>query len=473
MKTDQQPYKILLIEDNLGDIVLIREYLEEQFISPDIEIARTYGEAASILSGSKQSFDVLLLDLSLPDKNGEELINGILSYSRTCCPIIILTGYTDIDFSIRSIALGISDYLLKDELTAGMLHKSILYSIERWASKIQLQESESRFSYFFNLSPQPSWVYEVSTLQFINVNEAALKDYGYAKEEFLELNPIELYVPEERAAVEKKIKAIDDRKLFFSGNFRHLKKSGEEIEVEIFSTFLVVDGKPCRLSVAINVTEKNKAELRLTQAIIKTQEEERYGIGSELHDNICQILAGSMLVLGTIKNSLQEKDALILSQGIGNIRMASEEIRNLSHRLAPAFFDEMNFKDSLSQLITSLNPEGKFEIELTVDKEVSNMVLKKDLQLNLYRILQEQLNNILKHSMASGIKVSISIVSGKLMFEIADNGVGFDEENASKGIGFANMNRRAKLFSGNFKAASSPGNGCRITITIPSALCHN
>ena len=307
-------------------------------------------------------------------------------------------------------------------------------------------------------------------LKFINVNEAAIKDYGYSKEEFLQLDPIQLYVPEEREQVEKLIKSIDGKKMAFSGNFKQLKKNGEEIEVEIYSTFLEINEKPCRIVIAINVTEKNKAELRLTQAIIKTQEEERYGIGSELHDNICQILAGSMLVLGSIKNSIKEDEALILSQGIGNIKLASNEIRNLSHRLAPAFFDDINFKDSLSQLLSSINPEKKFETQLTVDSEVSNMKLIKDLQLNLYRIMQEQLNNIIKYANASLIKVSVSIESGNLKFQIADNGVGFDEEKISKGIGFANMTRRAKLFSGNFKVASSPGNGCLVTISIPAGL---
>lgn len=468
MKSAQNPYKILLIEDNLGDITLIREYLEEQFSSPIITVARTYKESTSIMSEVRHSFDIVLLDLSLPDKNGESLIQEILLHSQSCCPVIILTGYSDLDFSIKSISLGISDYLLKDELTAGMLHKSIIYAIERFDFKIRLLESESRFSFFFNLSPQPTWVYDVGSLKFINVNEAALKDYGYSKEEFLKLDPFELYVPEEREQVQKLTKSIDGKKIAFSGNFKQLKKNGEEIEVEIYSTFLVVDERPCRIVIAINVTEKNMAELRLTQAIIKTQEEERYGLGAELHDNICQILAGTMLILGTIKTNLQEHETTILSQGIDNIRLASNEIRNLSHRLAPAFFDDIKFKDSLLQLLSSINPEKKFETQLTVDSEVSNMKLIKDLQLNLYRIMQEQLNNILKYAKASVIKVSVSIVSGNLKFEIADNGVGFDEEKISKGIGFANMTRRAKLFSGNFKVESSPGNGCRIIISIPN-----
>ena len=209
-------------------------------------------------------------------------------------------------------------------------------------------------------------------------------------------------------------------------------------------------------------------EIKLTQAIIKTQEDERFAIGSELHDNICQILVSSMLNLSSIKSSLNEDKAAILSHGMSNIKLATTEIRNISHRLAPAFFDDMNLKESLMQLLSSINLTEKFETHLTFGKEVSSINLKRDLQINFYRITQEQLNNILKYAKASIIHVSLSIVLGDLRFEISDNGVGFDEYNVCKGIGFANMSRRANLFSGRFKVESSPNNGCKVIITIPS-----
>lgn len=468
MEKDKSHFKILLIEDNLGDITLIKDYLEEQFSFPHISIARHYKELLAILADSPTSFDILLLDLNLPDKNGEALINEIVAHLKIACPIIILTGYADIDFSIKSISLGISDYLLKDELTAGLLHKSILYAIERRDFQLRLKESESKFSVLFNLSPQPMWVYDLETLQFILVNEAAITHYGYSEEEFFNIDTILLHVPEEQEYVKKTVKYVDSKRLSFSGNFRHIKKNGEEMEVEIYSTLLVIDERPCRTVTAIDVTEKNMAEIKLTQAIIKTQEDERYAIGSELHDNICQILAGSMLSLASIKHNIREADAAIFSQGLYHIKLASNEIRSLSHRLAPAFFDDMNLKESFRQLLLSMNPEGNFSTQLSFDNELDSVQLKRDLQINLYRIVQEQLNNILKYSKASIVEIGLSLVPGNLVLEIGDNGVGFDEKKVSKGIGFANINRRARLFSGSSNVTSSPNNGCKVAITIPS-----
>ncbi|MEO6550049.1 MAG: PAS domain S-box protein [Ferruginibacter sp.] len=468
MEKDKASYKMLIIEDNLGDIALIKEYVEEQFTSPHITVARSYKESLLVLDIAAASFDILLLDLSLPDKNGELLINEIIAHPKINCPVIILTGYADVGFSIKSISLGISDYLLKDELTASMLYKSVIYAIERCDFKLRLQESENKFSLFFNLSPQPMWVYDLETLAFININEAAVKHYGYTEVEFFNIDPVQLHVPEEREDVKKTIKYADNKGLSFSGGFRHIKKNGEEIEVEMYSTFLVIGGRRCRSVVAIDVTEKNMVEIKLTQAIIKTQEDERYAIGSELHDNVCQILAGSMLSLASIKQAVREDKATIFSQGLDYIKLATEEIRNLSHRLAPAFFDDLNFKDSLLQLLSSINLERRFETHLTFDRELDKTKFNRDLQLNFYRIMQEQLNNILKYANASVIRVSLSIISGNLRFEISDNGVGFDEKKVSKGIGFANMMRRTKLFSGSFNVESSSNNGCKITITIPS-----
>ncbi|CAN5362385.1 PAS domain-containing protein [soil metagenome] len=468
MEKDTALFNVLLIEDNLGDITLIKEYMEEQFTSPQITVARNYKELLAILADAPAPFDILLLDLSLPDKSGETLINEIVAHPKVECPVIILTGYADIDFSIKSISLGVSDYLVKDEITTSMLYKSITYAIERWEFKVRMQESEKKFSLLFNFSPQPMWAYDLETFKFINVNEAAITHYGYTAEEFYNIDPVQLHNPEEREYIKKTIKYVDHKRLSFSGNFRHIKKNREAIEVEIYSTFLVVDEKTCRTVIAIDVTEKNMAEIKLTQAIIKTQEDERYTIGSELHDNICQILAGSMLNLSIIKPYLDKDRVAILSQGIDTIRLATNEIRNLSHRLAPAFFDDMNLKDSFSQLLLSMNPENHFSAQLFFDDDIDAINLQRDLKINLYRILQEQLNNILKYSQASVIEINLSVVQGNLIMEILDNGIGFDEKKVTKGIGFANINRRAKLFSGSFNVASSPNNGCKVTIAIPA-----
>ena len=156
---------LLIIEDNLGDFILIKNYLEEQIENIELHHAKNYADALTILNNKDILLDVVLLDLTLPDKRGESLIKDIVSNCPDL-PVIILTGFTDIEFSIKSLTLKVTDYLLKDDITPTSLYKSIKYNIERKKSSRELEESEKRYSTLFQLSPQPMWIINLKTLHF-------------------------------------------------------------------------------------------------------------------------------------------------------------------------------------------------------------------------------------------------------------------------------------------------------------------
>lgn len=138
-------FSVLVIEDNPGDFALVEEFLLEQVQAPRITHVHNFKEAAETLPGA--NFDVILLDLSLPDKTGSGLISDIVGISSNT-PVIVLTGYADLDFGVQSIAQGVSDYVLKDELTSLTLYKAILYSLERRKIVASLEESEKRVRSF-------------------------------------------------------------------------------------------------------------------------------------------------------------------------------------------------------------------------------------------------------------------------------------------------------------------------------------
>jgi PAS domain S-box-containing protein len=196
MIKDEKKYRILVIEDNPGDFLIVEDLLTEQILDPAIVQAKNYKEAVALLAGANNQFDIILLDLTLPDKSGQELINEILLVASSY-PIIILTGYTDMDFSIRSITRNISDYLLKDELNAVTLHKSILYAIERNKYIAEIRKSEKRYSDLFRLSPQPKLVFDEENFRLIQVNKASTDKYGYSEEELLEHTLLDLVQEED------------------------------------------------------------------------------------------------------------------------------------------------------------------------------------------------------------------------------------------------------------------------------------
>jgi PAS domain S-box-containing protein len=256
MKTVKEELSVLIVEDNPGDFALVEEFLLEQMPQSVIVQAKNYKEARETLCAADMNFDVILLDLSLPDKTGISLIKEIVELSEGM-PVIVLTGYTDVAFGVNSLALGVSDYILKEELNPALLQKSILYSIERKKKTTELEESEKRYSELFHLSPQPMYVFDAKTLQFLDVNAAAVKYYGYSHDEFL-LMGIKDIVPS------TEVMRLDDlfsgyhnhRGQSYNGNFTHRKKNGKLRKVEVQSNLIDYKGKRAVVALAIDITER-------------------------------------------------------------------------------------------------------------------------------------------------------------------------------------------------------------------------
>ena len=116
---------VLVIEDNQGDFVLIEDYLLEKFKQINIVHQTNYQDSITYLKEAKEPVSAILLDLHLPDKRGIGLIESLLSYNFGI-PIIVLTGYSDLKLTKKSLQIGIYDYLIKDEITPVILHKTIV-----------------------------------------------------------------------------------------------------------------------------------------------------------------------------------------------------------------------------------------------------------------------------------------------------------------------------------------------------------
>jgi PAS domain S-box-containing protein len=269
MIADNFNLKILIIEDNQGDYLLIKEYIEENF-KPEILHASTFNEGQAFLA-NEQYIDIVLLDLSLPDHQGEKLIYDVASLSNST-PIIVLTGNSEKEFALQAISLGVSDYLLKDEISGSLIQKSILYSLERNKLLNETKQNEEKYKSLFHLSPQPMWVYDLESLMFLDVNEAATRHYGYSSEEFLEKSLRDIRPKEDIEALEKAVALSKNKeKYFFEGHFRHVKKNGELIYVQVNSNIITYEGKKAEIVLITDVTEKLKSEeaLKLSESRFK------------------------------------------------------------------------------------------------------------------------------------------------------------------------------------------------------------
>ncbi len=208
--------------------------------------------------------------------------------------------------------------------------------------------------------------------------------------------------------------------------------------------------------------EKERYERLLTEQMIAVQEREREWIGREMHDNVSQVLTTVKLYLEMA--SKQECNPLI-PRSMQLVNSSITEIRNLSHQLSAPTLGTGSLIDSIDTLLETLQFSTTLSIEFNHDGFQVPLVMSQ--KLALYRILQEQLNNILKHAEATKVRVSLYQQCDEVVLTIKDNGKGFDCKMKSKGMGLNNITSRAKVFGGTVHLDSAVQRGCRLTVTIP------
>jgi signal transduction histidine kinase len=215
--------------------------------------------------------------------------------------------------------------------------------------------------------------------------------------------------------------------------------------------------------------ELNKQKL-LAQAMIDAQEKERAEIGKELHDNINQILSTTKLYLELAKSDDKERLSLI-NRSAGNIHHAIREIRNISRSLVPASIGDLGLMDSLVDLIESVQVTRTIQINF---RPVGNFDerLSAKTKLMIFRIIQEQVNNVLRHSGARNLLIELTLeeTTGRIELNMTDDGKGFNPEMVrKKGLGLSNIRSRADLFGGKVTIQSAPGHGCKLKVQVPVA----
>lgn len=203
----------------------------------------------------------------------------------------------------------------------------------------------------------------------------------------------------------------------------------------------------------------------ITQAVIEAQENERAAIGLELHDNVNQVLTTIKLYLGMALDD-KEHTPLLLKKSVGFLQQCIDEIRILSRQLSAPRLGKISLEDSIDDLLNSLN--GSAAVYFTKDLSgIAGLTLEKDQYICLYRIVQEHVNNIIKHANATCAHIELALIGSAIHLTITDDGIGFIPKEDSRGIGLNNMSTRAESLNGTFKLESTPGQGCKVHVVIP------
>jgi signal transduction histidine kinase len=209
---------------------------------------------------------------------------------------------------------------------------------------------------------------------------------------------------------------------------------------------------------------KQQHQLSATESIIKSQEEERHRMARDLHDSLGGILSGIKYSLNTMTGNviLPESSVTVFNKALGQLDTAINEMRRVAHNMMPESLLKFGLNDALQDFFDSIVRTGKLKVHFT-----SNIKdrLEQTTEVTLYRIVQELINNALKHAQASDIYVQLSQNDDKLLLSVEDNGRGFDTSslNENEGIGIKNIENRVAYLNGKIEINSQPGKG---TLTI-------
>ena len=374
-----------------------------------------------------------------------------------------------------------SGELLEVEINARMLpdHSFLAFVrdvTERKRAEEELRISEERYRHLFNNNSSCIYTWDIDSLRLLEVNETTCEHYGYTAAELKSMSLLDLRSPDQHSSILDFVENVRKNPDFRQdGIWKHRKKNGQEIAMHITSHQIELRGKPARMSVAVDVTEslllkqqlekeRIEKQRQITDAVIVAQENERQYIGRELHDNINQVLASARLYLGLAKKEpvptpsfLEEADNLV--------NMAIAEIRAVSHSLIPPSISETALRDALEILMDQIR--SATPLRLTADfSGADETLLSPKLKLNIYRIIQEQLNNIVKYAQAQLVELRLYRDEGRLLLVIKDDGIGFDPAVRTSGVGLLNIQTRACLFNGELNIESAPGRGCTLRVSF-------
>ena len=207
------------------------------------------------------------------------------------------------------------------------------------------------------------------------------------------------------------------------------------------------------------------------QKMEEGKQSEQKRISEELHDGVLGAMNGIRMVLLGLNKKSDDSSMAMREEAIEKLKEVQEEIRSISHELNHAAYEKFNnFINSINELIKETTDSTGLEIAFNYDEDVEWDALTGETKINLYRIIQESLQNIVKHAKATHVEVAFQDLDNMLKISVEDNGQGFEVKKAKKGIGQKNIKSRVSKLKGTWNVESSLGKGTRITVILPYSI---
>jgi len=469
--------KILLVDDNPDNLVSLEAALDT--LGEELVSARSGTEALRYLL--ENDFAAILLDVKMPDMDGFETAELIRSRKRSeHTPILFLTAYRNEEHLFRGYDLGAVDFLFKPIVPEILRSKVAVFVELSRSAQVQRQQAEilakaeQKFRSLLEAAPDGMLI-TTTDGQSVLANSRADNLFGYSRQELLGKN-IRTLVPDWHPSGYDKV-----------GELVSVCRNGKTFPAEISASPLQTEEGVLVTSAIRDITERKRAdkqiadqtqqlhdanrELRhLSSRILAVRDEERRRLGRELHDSQGQYLAAikmNLEMIETTESSLSTPQRAALVEAVSLLERSMREIRVISHLLHPPLLDEIGLQAVIPWYLASFSERSGIQIDLEMPPDIAK--LPDLVELAIFRVLQECLTNVHRHSGSKMAKVRLLRDDSNVTLEVADQGRGLQTENGSEqlaGVGITGMRERVRELGGQFDVKSG-AQGTQVRAILP------
>jgi two-component system sensor histidine kinase UhpB len=473
--------KILIVEHDSIDADLLRHELSKGgvlFISEIVQNDADYRAAIDRFLP-----DIILSDYSFPSFDGLAAFE-IRQSKAPDTPFLFVTGALGEETSVDLIKRGVTDFVLKDKMftLCPKVNRALVESAARRSKyKVEqdLAKSEMRLSRAQQLAHMGSWEFNLLANEFL-LSEETCRICELPSDQIRQSFTAALAFvhPDDLKIVWKKIKRSRVSLSDFSMKIRIVLRSGSVRYIFLECKFeFEPAGKAFGLHGVIHdITETALLENRLieerlnhqqeiTEAVMSAQEKERAFIGWELHENISQILAATKIYIKMASTNVSNRK-LYLGKTCVMVQDAIDEIKKISRSLVIPSAHFIGLYGSIRNLLHDTERINSITINFHA-KDVDEEFMDEKLQLTIFRIVQEQVANILKHAKAPMAAISLTKEHDQFILRISDNGGGCDTSKKTKGVGIRNIRSRTEAYRGNLSILTKPGEGYELKVALP------
>ncbi len=357
------------------------------------------------------------------------------------------------------------------------IENSRLYEKEKVFSE-QLKVSGERYRQLFENAHDAIWIHDLDE-NIIAANNSLLRLSGYSQEEIKNINADDLIAEDSKNIIQMIHKQLlKGEKTGVLSEITMVKKNGTKASIQLSTSVIFSNGTATAIQhIARDITREKRMRENLRYylgEVTKAQEDERKRIARELHDDTIQdlvVLAREIDEITDVKHKLTDEDKVRLEELRQQVNTIISNIRSMSQDLRPPTLDRLGLIPALEWLGSNIKTRSGINVGVRVFGEERK--LSNDVELLLFRIVQEALSNVWRHSRATDAQVVVEFTRRRIQITIIDNGRGFeppeitDDLVKSGRLGLAGMDERIKLLGGAIKIESKPGKGTTVVARAP------